>query len=126
MWLQVQLAGAAASLLGVGLYNWRLRRLPLRHLMLGGTLAGAGLQVAQLALVCGGVQGAGLDPHAWVLAATVAQDVVTNVSWLAGGRGARSGRVILKTTTRRVMSCQHALNLVFQLGEHAICLLLAV
>lgn len=73
---QVQLAAACASFVGVLLYSSCLKGLPVRTLMLWGTLLGAGLQSSQLVLVTGVHRQLGLDDHLFVLGGSVVMDII--------------------------------------------------
>lgn len=51
---QVRLAGALASLAGVGLYNFALKDVPLRKMFLWTAVVGTGLGMTQVLLITGG------------------------------------------------------------------------
>mmetsp|Transcript_12368 Transcript_12368/g.30348 ORF Transcript_12368/g.30348 Transcript_12368/m.30348 type:complete len:772 (-) Transcript_12368:1065-3380(-) len=76
---QVQLAAACASFTGVVLYSQFLKDVPVRSLMLWGTVLAALLQSSQLVLVTGLHRQLGLDDHLFVLGGSVFMDIVTNV-----------------------------------------------
>ena len=78
--MQVQLAAACASFVAVMLYNYTLRDVPIRQLMLWGTLIAAGLQSSQLILVTGAHHALGLDDHLFVLGGSVVMNTIQNVS----------------------------------------------
>ncbi len=50
---QVRLAGALASLAGVGLYNFALKDVPLRKMFLWTSVVGTGLGMTQVLLITG-------------------------------------------------------------------------
>ena len=50
---RVRLAGALASLVGVGVYNAALKELPLRRMFLWTAVLGAGLGLTQILLITG-------------------------------------------------------------------------
>ena len=55
---RVRLAGAVASLAGVGVYNFALKEVPLRRMFLWTALLGTGLGLTQLLLITGARAGA--------------------------------------------------------------------
>ena len=65
---RVRLAGAAASLAGVALYNTYLKKLPLRPVFAGAAVIGAALASTQLLLVTGASRRLGIPDGAFVLA----------------------------------------------------------
>ena len=50
---RVRLAGSCASLVGVGVYNFALKDVPLRRMFLWTALLGTGLGLTQLLLITG-------------------------------------------------------------------------
>jgi hypothetical protein len=76
---QVQLAAAFASFAGVILYNSALKAVPVRQLMLWGTLLATAMQSSQLVLVSGLHRSFGLDDHMFVLGGSIVMDTIQNV-----------------------------------------------
>jgi hypothetical protein len=77
--VQVQLAAAFASFAGVILYNSALKAVPVRQLMLWGTLLATAMQSSQLVLVSGLHRSFGLDDHMFVLGGSIVMDTIQNV-----------------------------------------------
>ncbi|KXZ54488.1 hypothetical protein GPECTOR_4g553 [Gonium pectorale] len=75
----VQLAGALASLAGVVLYQTLFKTVPLRSLLMWGTLLGVLLRSTDLLLVTRANTYLGLDDHLFVLGGSVMTQVIANV-----------------------------------------------
>lgn len=83
---QVQLAAALASFAGVMVYNSWLKQVPVRRLMLVGTLLAATLQSGQLVLVSGLHRQFGIDDHVFVSGVVMGVPCVGSADCSAGGK----------------------------------------
>ncbi|KAK9843802.1 hypothetical protein WJX81_006900 [Elliptochloris bilobata] len=79
---RVRLAGALASLAGVGVYNAALKEVPLRRMFLWTSILGAGLGLTQILLITGTNRALGLSNELFVLGDSVVLTVLGQVAFM--------------------------------------------
>ncbi|KAL4451496.1 hypothetical protein ABPG75_007158 [Micractinium tetrahymenae] len=79
---RIRLVGALASLAGVGLYNFKLKHMPLRKILFWVAVLGAGLGLTQLMLVTGFNRRLGLGDELFALADTALLTVLGQVAFM--------------------------------------------
>ncbi|KAI7846290.1 hypothetical protein COHA_000218 [Chlorella ohadii] len=79
---RIRLVGALASLVGVGLFNFKLKHMPLRTILFWTAIIGTGLGLTQLMLVTGVNRQLGLSDQLFALADTALLTVLGQVAFM--------------------------------------------
>ncbi|CAL8466314.1 g5850 [Coccomyxa elongata] len=79
---KVRLAGALASLAGVGLYNFALKDVPLRKMFLWTAVVGTGLGMTQVLLITGTSRALGISNELFVLGDSVVLTALGQVAFM--------------------------------------------